>query len=171
MLQRRRALDAAEAANMTRYNFATERAGIASMERFFAVPAGVQRDASVLLTSLEQSAGPVAAQPAPSTGRLVYRRNPNVKGPLSAMGSDYLAEKAGAARAGSLRLPGYRGLYGTGDLYAYEALNFVDGKRTVNDIRDALSAQFGPVPLDLVVEYLAVLESSGLLQRVGISSD
>jgi hypothetical protein len=114
---------------------------------------------------------PVVANSAVAAGRIVYRRNPNVKGPLSAMGYSYLAHKAGEERAAALRLPAYRGTHGTGDLYAYEALNFVDGRRSVNDIRDALSAQFGPVPLDLVVEYLAALESIGLLQRVGPSTE
>jgi aminopeptidase YwaD len=171
MLERRRSLDAAEAANLTRHHFAAERAMVASMERFFPVPPDVQRNASAFITSLEQAADMTvgASNSTVATGRIVYRRNPNVKGPLSAMGYSYLAHKAGEEKAAALRLPAYRGTHGTGDLYAYEALNFVDGRRSVSDIRDALSAQFGPVPLDLVVEYLAALESIGLLQRVGVS--
>jgi hypothetical protein len=37
---------------------------------------------------------------------------------------------------------------------AYEILNFVDGTRSISDIRDAVSAEFGAVPLPAVVEYL-----------------
>ena len=36
----------------------------------------------------------------------------------------------------------------------YEIGNFIDGKRTISDIRDAVSAEFGGVPLPAVVEYL-----------------
>ena len=40
------------------------------------------------------------------------------------------------------------------ELYAYEIVNFVDGKRNVSEIRDAVSAEYGPLPIDLVVDYL-----------------
>ena len=36
----------------------------------------------------------------------------------------------------------------------FELVNFIDGTRTVKEIRDALSAEFGPVPLELVTRYL-----------------
>ena len=42
------------------------------------------------------------------------------------------------------------GLWG-GD-YAYEALNLVDGRRTVGQIRDALAAIYGPVPVSEVID-------------------
>ena len=44
-------------------------------------------------------------------------------------------------------------------MFAYEALNFVDGKRTVSDIRDWLVAELGTVSLEDVAEYLRALES------------
>ncbi|MEJ0056392.1 MAG: hypothetical protein WDN75_12510 [Bacteroidota bacterium] len=53
-----------------------------------------------------------------------------------------------------------------GDEYAYEALNFVDGVRTAVDIRNALSAEFGPIPLEVVEEYLVALESIQVITRV-----
>lgn len=168
MLQRRASLSGNEAANLTRLHFAGERAVVSSMNRFFEVPSALQRAADTFITGLEQAVGYSTPAPPPTSnaqGRLVYRRNPSVRGPMSAMGYDYLADKLGAEKAGNLRLPAWRGAYGTGDLYAYEALNFVDGRRTVNDIRDALAAEFGPVPLDLVAEYLAALESIGLVQH------
>jgi hypothetical protein len=40
------------------------------------------------------------------------------------------------------------------ELYAYEIVNFVNGKRTVGEIRDAVSAEYGPLPLSLVADYL-----------------
>jgi aminopeptidase YwaD len=47
----------------------------------------------------------------------------------------------------------------------WEALNFVDGKRSVTDIRDALSAEFSPVPitLEMVEQYLRILEKAGVV--------
>jgi len=52
-----------------------------------------------------------------------------------------------------------------GGSFAYEALNLVDGARSVQDIRDALFATSGPVPLDEVADYLVTLEKLGLLDR------
>ena len=49
---------------------------------------------------------------------------------------------------------------------AYEALNFVDGRRTVSDIRDWLVAEFGTVPVEAVAEYLEALESIGVLSQL-----
>ena len=44
---------------------------------------------------------------------------------------------------------------------AYEIVNFVDGKRTISDIRDAVMAEFGPVQLPAVVQYLELLAKTG----------
>jgi len=60
----------------------------------------------------------------------------------------------------------YVGLWGAGEEYAYEVLNFADGKRNAREIRDAVSAEYGPVPLELVVEYLRALEKIGVIERM-----
>ena len=44
---------------------------------------------------------------------------------------------------------------------AYEIVNFIDGKRTISDIRDAVMAEFGPVQLPAVVQYLELLAKTG----------
>ena len=44
---------------------------------------------------------------------------------------------------------------------AYEVVNFIDGKRTISDIRDAVMAEFGSVGLPAVVQYLEALAKSG----------
>ncbi len=44
---------------------------------------------------------------------------------------------------------------------AYEIVNFIDGKRTVSDIRDAAMAEFGPLALPAVVQYLEALAVVG----------
>ena len=65
----------------------------------------------------------------------------------------------------ALRLLAHAGERGGGGDYAYEALNLVDGRRTTLEIRDALAAIYGPVPLDVVEEYLAALEEAALILR------
>lgn len=44
---------------------------------------------------------------------------------------------------------------------AYEIVNFIDGQRTISDIRDAVMAQFGPVSLPAVITYLEALAEAG----------
>ncbi|MDP2390439.1 MAG: hypothetical protein Q8N52_08960, partial [Acidobacteriota bacterium] len=44
---------------------------------------------------------------------------------------------------------------------AYEIVNFIDGKRTISDIRDAVMAEFSPVGLPAVVQYLEALAKAG----------
>src|SRR5713101_5811971 len=50
------------------------------------------------------------------------------------------------------------------ELYAYEIVNFVDGKRTVGEIRDAVSAEYGPLPIELVNDYLDACKEAGIVQ-------
>ena len=81
-------------------------------------------------------------------------RNPAVKGPL-APGGDWLREKAGASASIAIaRLP-------DSDDVTYEIANFVDGVRTVSEIRDAVSAEFEPLALEAVAEYLDLLARAG----------
>jgi aminopeptidase YwaD len=63
------------------------------------------------------------------------------------------------------RLLDYTGARGAGAAYAYEALNFADGARDARQICDELSVEFGPVSLDLVVEYLEALRKIGILEN------
>jgi signal transduction histidine kinase len=50
------------------------------------------------------------------------------------------------------------------ELYAYEIVNFVNGKRTVGEIRDAVSAEYGPLPVSLVEDYLRACVEAGVMQ-------
>jgi hypothetical protein len=99
-------------------------------------------------------------RPAPAASpadRRVPVRNPAVKGPL-APGGDWLREKAGAASVSIAiaRVP-------NSDDVTYEIVNFVDGTRSVSEIRDAVSAEFEPVELTAVAEYLDLLARAGAL--------
>jgi hypothetical protein len=46
----------------------------------------------------------------------------------------------------------------------FELVNFIDGRRNVTEIRDALSAEFGPVPMGAVARYLEDLVTVGVVQ-------
>jgi aminopeptidase YwaD len=167
MLARRAALTPDEAANLTRFHLWHERALIDSMERFFRIPATTRSDADAFLGNVERLVGRVKPAPAPQgDGRLVFRRNAKLKGPMSAFGYDYFTDHYGEERENKLRLPQYRGLRGSGGEYSYEVLNLVNGRRTAQEIRDVVSATYGPVPLELVVEYLRALESIRVVEPV-----
>ncbi len=99
-------------------------------------------------------------------GLLKFRRKMEPKGPLAVFGYDYLEAHAKAAGVTTLKLLSYEGLWGSGEEYAYEVLNFADGKRNAQEIRDAVSAEYGPVPLEMVVEYLRALEKIGIVEQV-----
>ena len=84
-----------------------------------------------------------------------YRRNPDVKGPMSAFGYDYFDARY---KGEPIRLNGE---------YRFEALNLVDGSRSVEEIRDALSAIYEPVKLEDVRQYLEALASIGVILPSG----
>jgi hypothetical protein len=104
-----------------------------------------------------------APPPATGDGLLRFKRKPEPKGPLAVFGYDYFEDHAKAAGIATPKLLSYQGLWGGGEEYAYEVLNFADGNRNAQQVRDAVSAEYGPVPLDFVVEYLKALEKIGVV--------
>jgi aminopeptidase YwaD len=95
-----------------------------------------------------------------------WRRMAKPKGPMAVFGFDYFeVEWTKRGHTTKPKLLEYEGLWGGGEEYAYEVLNFADGKRNAQGIRDAVSAEYGPVPLELVVEYLKALEEIGILEK------
>jgi aminopeptidase YwaD len=98
-------------------------------------------------------------------GALIFLRRPEPRGPVAVFGSDFVADQAKALGIATPKLFDYEGLWGGGEEYAYEALNFVNGKRNALQICEAVASEYGPVPLELVVEYLKDLEKIGVLER------
>ena len=96
---------------------------------------------------------------------VVFKRKGEPKGPLAVFGYDYFAEHAKAAGIATPKLLSYEGLWGGGEEYAYEVLNFANG-RHAQGIRDAVSAEYGPVPVEMVLEYLQALEKIGVVERI-----
>ena len=99
-------------------------------------------------------------------GELVFARTATPKGPLEVFGYDYFEEHRRPAGVATPKLLSYEGWWGAGEEYAYEVLNFADGQRNTQKIRDAVSAEYGPVPLELVVEYLLAAERIGAVKQV-----
>jgi hypothetical protein len=112
---------------------------------------------------------PPAAAPGPAgdgDGLLVFRRLPTPRGPMSVFGYDYFddhAKKAGLARP---KLLDFESPRAGGGYYAFEARNFADGHRTAQQITNELSAEFGAVPVAMVVEYLKALATIGVVEPV-----
>ncbi|MGI9044704.1 MAG: hypothetical protein ACR2GK_11355, partial [Gemmatimonadaceae bacterium] len=145
-----------EAENLREFSRFYEQSVAASVDRFVPPPRHSAGGMPVRL-SAPQGSGDSA---------LVFARNPELRGPMSVFGYDYLIDKLGAGRAGALKLMGYSGLRGSGGEYAYEVLNLAGSGRRAIDIRNDVSAIYGPVPIEYVVEFLLALETIGVVRQV-----
>jgi len=90
-------------------------------------------------------------------------------GPLLYQNDNVLQARLGPERLAQIKLLNREAtpLLNTQDLselYAYEIINFVDGKRSVGEIRDAVSAEYGPLAIDLVDGYLNACQEARLIQ-------
>jgi hypothetical protein len=163
-LRRMAAADAP--ADIAHFELWYERSLLDSQSRFFPVPNATGAEAAALISRLEALLGSPPQTPRTASGdaALVYGRRPEPKGPLSVFGYDYLADKYGAERAAKLKIHTAQASWGDGG-YAYEVLNLVDGKRSVREISDMVSAIYGPIPLETVAEYLQALAEIKVLER------
>ncbi|HEY7860476.1 MAG TPA: M28 family peptidase, partial [Gemmatimonadaceae bacterium] len=162
MLERRAVLSPADASTLTRTFLRSEHAAFESIATFAAIPDSVRHSATAFFEQLETITGtPATSAPATGDAATVYARNADVKGPMVVFGYDYLVDHSSGRTPP--RLLAFQGMRGGGDEYAYEALNMVDGKRSVRDIRDAVSAEYGPVSLELVTEYLRALAGAAVI--------
>jgi aminopeptidase YwaD len=126
--------------------------GSAAVDR---LSAGLADAAKGILSSIPASWGDQPGIRPVAVDARVPVRNPGVKGPLAPNG-EWMIEKAGAtaAAAAIARLP-------NGGDVTYEIVNFIDGVRTVREIRDAVSAEFEPLDLSMVAEYVDLLAKAG----------
>ncbi|HWP42692.1 MAG TPA: DUF4910 domain-containing protein [Blastocatellia bacterium] len=84
-----------------------------------------------------------------------------VKGPMNVYYYDYVADRASPEDMRAVERISARP---KGDILLYEMLNLVDGKRSIQAIRDYLAAAYGPVSIDDVNDYFRVLEKIGVIQ-------
>ena len=124
-----------------------------------AVPLNVLQD----ITRLNRWIPPVPEQPRRISGT-IYRRVLR-EGPMSAFGYSWFDDRL--ARAGLPR-PALlaREPDADGPDFAYEALNLVDGRRSVGEIRDDLAASVGAAPVEEVAAYLETLARLGVIEPV-----
>jgi hypothetical protein len=139
---------------LARHFLAFEREVVTSYQRFGLLIASEERLESVLT---------IGIRPAVPSGP-VYRRILN-QGPMNGFGYSWFDDHL--ARAGLTR-PRLLSRQPDGEVasYGYEALNLVDGHRSVGEIRDELTATLGAVSQEEVAEYLDVLARLGVLERV-----
>ncbi len=130
---------------------------IASIGNFATLSRSQSQSAGNYINALGQLTGAsVNGTAMKTTGNtLVYRRNPAIKGTMHAFGYSYIEDHLPADQYAALTLSRER---------AYEALNLVDGHRTVSDIRNWLLAEFGTVDLADVAAYLDALQQIGVLK-------
>jgi aminopeptidase YwaD len=99
----------------------------------------------------------------PRTVTMDYARVPTrrVTGPMNVYYYDYVAERAGGD---DLKVVERINTKPNADIVLYEILNLVDGKRSIQAIRDYIAAAYGPVPIEDVSDYLRLLEKIGVVK-------
>jgi hypothetical protein len=160
-LQRSLALEELEKENVLASSLEYFSAARNSLHSFLGQPPAMKPSIPCFLGPWGRSLRPAAS----GDGLLVYSRNPQPKGPLAVFGYDYFEDHAGQAGIATPKLLSYQGLWGAGEEYAFETLNFVNGWRDAQQIHDAVSAEYGPVGLDMIVEYLKALEKIGVISQ------
>jgi hypothetical protein len=84
---------------------------------------------------------------------IVPSRNPDLKGPI---GRGYLEEKLEGM---NMELP----IFQVDRRMTYEILNFIDGKNSLLDIRNAVSAEYEPVPVKWIQAFIELLSKAGIV--------
>jgi aminopeptidase YwaD len=150
----RRAAAGGDATLLWRHFRASELAVMTSFGRFALIPSTEGRflDGMAPGVSAAAPSGPV------------YRRIRN-EGPMDGFGYSWFDDHLAQAHLPRPRLLA-RQPDGEGAAFGYEALNLVDGHRSVGEIRDELAATVGAAPIEEVAEYLDTLARLGVLARV-----
>src|SRR5882762_3920979 len=93
----------------------------------------------------------------------IPERSPDIRGPVNFFRPEYgrwwLMEKTGDEHFDQKVALAQRGEY-----FMYEALNFAEDRKNIVEIRDALSAEFEPVPVAEVTEYFEFLQKLGVVR-------
>jgi hypothetical protein len=136
----------------------SEEAVVDSFGLFGTVPPAMREEARRLFSALLQ-----VQIPARPSGP-VYRRVRN-EGPMDGFGYSWFDDHLAQAHLPRPRLLA-REPDAEGAPFGYEALNLVDGRRSVGEIRDELAATVGAAPVEEVAEYLDTLARLGVIEAV-----
>jgi hypothetical protein len=174
-----------DASNVIRQGFVREAANLRSLARLVgenevrpqAEPflANLQSEEQALLKQIDAYASSRATQfgiakekltassPEAKYRNTIPERDPSMRGPLNFFRPEYgrwwLIEKTGDEHF-EKGVP----LAQRGDYVAYEALNFANGQRSILEIRDAISAEFEPVPVAEVAQFFEFLQKLGVVR-------
>lgn len=131
---------------------------LASVAALWPTTAAEVRRSSTALTAALPRVPPGGPKLQAARDPRVPERTAAVRGPLDVYYYDHLGAVLGAAAGPPPALHKRDGIF------AYEALNLVDGKRSVSDIRDLLAGRYAPVPLAEVTEWLDLLAKAGVVR-------
>jgi len=170
-LEHARRLQGHDALLILEHRLDYERRVVESIGDFVQVQDQSQVEAALFLRSLESLVRSemmlikeeTSAPNWPESAARVCTRQPVPRGPMWGFDYSYLEDHLARRSLPSPDLLGYEGLWGSGSEYAYEVLNLVDGARDMAAIRNAISAFYGPIPVEMVVGYLGTLGQIGIL--------
>jgi aminopeptidase YwaD len=163
-----------EARNLVNQALQREKDTLRSLVKFTAEPAGAEAEgADTLATQVAafsrwldaeaKARGAIGTGPTPRWAADADSRRIPIRigefGPLTYQNDNVLLTRLGEERYSRIKLLNSEAtpllsVQDQSELYAYEIVNFVNGERTVGQIRDAVSAEYGPLPVNLVSEYL-----------------
>ena len=163
-----------EARNLLNHVLEREKDSLRSLVEFTDGPAGAEAEAvdalatqaaafNRWLDAKAKARGATGTAPSPPWAADAGSRRIPIRigdfGPLTYQNDNVLLARLGKERYAKIRLLNSEAtpllnVQDQSELYAYEIVNFVNGKRTVGEIRDAVSAEYGSLPLDLVADYL-----------------
>lgn len=152
-----------EQENAKLYFWEYEMASFHSIASFANVLKAQEKEYTSFISSLKSSVGSGKSKNiSHKKANVVYSRNMNVKGPLSVFGYNYFFDHYDKNKPRP-KIYNFSGIKGSSGEYTYETLNLVNGRRSALEIRNQLSAEFGPIPFEIVIEYLEALESIDII--------
>ncbi len=171
-LQRALTADFADAQNIITQAAQRERAALASLAALAAEDqslrtwlaelskniASRENEGRGLLRALDSTS--IVASPPTEFNNIIPKRNANAIGNIEVYYYDYIDDHLkGDLPENLARLSALP----NGGTLVYEALNLVDGKRSVYEIRNILSAAYGSIPVSAVLDYLKLLEKINIV--------
>lgn len=164
MLNYSSALVPEEQENAKYYFWVQEMEAFYSIMPYANITAAIEKDYKAYIKNLQASIGlGKAIIHSDKTNLTIYSRNENLKGGLINFSYDYFGDHYDKNKDRP-KLFAYAGVRGNASDYTYETLNLVNGENNISDIRNILSAEFGPLPISYVREYLEALESIGVIK-------
>jgi hypothetical protein len=150
--------DQRDGALTVRESLAQGRITLESVGKLWPVTANTVRDFSKQLTTNQ-----MPTSVAVNRDNRIPMRAAEVRGPLSVYYYDHISEVLAARRVAETKAPAITLTRGDPELMEYEALNLVDGQRSVTEIRDILSGRYVSIPLSFVAAHFERLAQVGAI--------